>query len=225
MSWSSDASAAGAPSLGGVLGAVVDGQTYKNLLYLVLAFPLGLLYWSILTFGFVFGLFLTIFAVGIAILVATVAAARVLAQFERWLANRLLTVDLEEPDDRPPSEGTWSSVRAILDAPSTWRGIGFLTLKLWVGIFGLVLLASLVNVLDLLTAPIRYPYSVEFGTVNEQPVVWSIDTLPEAVLAVPLAVVAGIIVLNVANGFAYAAERMAAALLDRREGPGESSVE
>jgi len=204
------------------VGVVAAGQTYRNLLYLVLAFPLGFFYGMILGFGFVFGLVLSVVLVGVGILVGTVLLARVLGTFERWLANALLKLDLAEPQDRRESTSTLESIRAGLDAASTWRSLGFLTLKFWVGIVGLLVFIFLVSLFNLLTAPLRYPTTVEFGEVNGEPVTWTIDTLPEALLAVPLGILVALVVLHVSNGFAYATARMAEALLD---GERETMVE
>lgn len=204
----------GAGPLTRFLGVVTERQTYRNLLYLVLAFPLGFFYGMVLGFGFVFGLVLSVVIVGVGILLGTVLLARVLATFERWLANALLRLELSEPDDRPESENTLEKIKAALDAASTWRGLGFLTLKFWVGIVGLLVLIFLVSLFDLLTAPLRYPTTVEFGELNDEPVTWTIDTLPEALLAVPLGVLVVLVLLHVSNGFAYATARMAEALLD-----------
>lgn len=205
-------------SVSGVgLRVLVDAQTYKNLLYLLLAFPLGFLYGMTLGFGFVFGLIATVVVVGIGILIAVVIGSRLAAGLERWLANALLRTSLSPPDDRPDTGGVLATVKGYLDAPSTWRGLGFLSMKLWVGIVGLLLVFLLWNAVELMTAPLRYPVGIEFGTVNGEPVVWTIDVLPEAALAVPIGVVLGLVVLHLTNGIAYVVERMAVALLDGTE--------
>lgn len=197
-----------------VLAALTDRQTYKNVLYLVLAFPLGLLFTTVLVFGFVFGLLLTVVVVGVGVLIGTVVAARGLADVERRVANALLTVNLRDPADLREAEGALAEVRRYLEAPSTWRGLGFLVLKFWLGVVGLVLLAVLIGAGELLTAPLRYPLAVELGTLNGRPVAWVIDTALEAVLAVPVGALLALVALNLANGFAYVAQRMAIALLD-----------
>jgi len=202
------------PSAGDVLGVAIEAQTYRNLLYLVLAFPLGMIYFSTLLFGFIFGLLLSVAVVGVGILVATVLGARLLAQFERWLANALLPVDLREPTDVRPASGTIGSVRTRLDAPSTWRDLGFLALKFWVGILGILLFAFVLSAIELVTAPLRYPFAVELGTYNGEDVALSITSLPEALLAVPVGLLVGLVLLHLANGLAHLAGRMAVALLD-----------
>lgn len=201
-------------TVGDVLGVAVDGQTYRNLGYLLLAFPLGLLYVSAIGFGFVFGLLLAVVGVGLAIWLGVLVGATVAADLERTLANALLSVELSAPDDRAETGGTLTTVRSYVEAASTWRALGFLQLKFAFGLVGFLLLVFGLNAIQLLTAPLRYPYSVEFGTVNGQPVAWTVGSLPEALLAVPLGAVLGLLLLHVANGFAYVAGQAAVGLLD-----------
>ena len=206
VSWSSPAA---------FVGVVLRRQTYKNLLYLLVAFPLGIIYGSVLTIGLVFGLVFAVVLVGIVVLVGVVIAARGLAGIERWLANALLRVELRAPTDVDATgEGPIHSAKGYLDAPSTWRGLGFLSVKFWIGVVGLVLLVFLVRALELVLTPVRYPSTVEFGELNEQPLVWSIETLPEAGLAAVVGLVGGLVVIHLINGVGYVSEQIAGALLD-----------
>ncbi len=225
MSKTEDGGRTGRFSSHTVLGTVIDGQTYKNVLYLVLAFPLGFAYNLFFGFGFFFGAFLVVLGIGIVILIATIFGARYFVRFERWLANVLLRLDLHAPDDRPAADSSWQTIKGCIDAPSTWRGVGFLLMKFWLGIVGGLLFFILWNALELLTAPLRYPLLIEFGTVNDEPVGWTISTLPEAAIAVPIGIVLGIGVLYVSNGFAYVAERIAVALLGETNRSTEPATE
>ena len=199
--------------IGNVFAPVLEAQTYKNALYVLLAFPLALVYWPILFFGFTFGFLLLIVGIGVLILLGVVVGGRVAARFERWLANALLALEIRPPDDRPTAEGFWSTIKSYVDAPSTWRSLGFLLLKFWLGIVAVLVLFVLVTVLELLTAPLRYPLEIEFGTVNDQPIVWAIETLPETALALSLGLFLGIVLVHVTNGLAYVSGQVARALL------------
>lgn len=177
------------------LGSVIRPQTYRNLLYLLLAFPLGMLYFVALTTGLALGIGLVITLLGIPLLIAVVVGSRQLASFERGLANDLLGRTIQAPDDvyTGAEEDIWSQARARLLARSTWMGLCYLFVKLPIGIasFALVVTALTVS-FGLLTAPLTYS-RVEPGL---QLGVWTIDTFPEAIIAVPI----GIIVLG---GTAY----------------------
>lgn len=210
-----------------VFEAVRRRQTYKNLLYLLVAFPLALTYWTVVLFGFAFGIALSVVVVGFAVLFVTLVIVRYIAGFERRVANALLPVSVQDPEDRTTGETVLGTARGYLDAPSTWKGLGYVSVKFWLGIVGILLFVFLWTALELLTAVVRYPVEVEFGTVNDQPVAWAITSLPEALLAIPLGVVLGIVVLNVANGFAYVAGRIVSTLLGSEQSvaapTGESS--
>lgn len=216
-------------AVGAVTGLLASRQTYANLLYVVLSIPLGLAYSFVLFFGLVVGLLLTVVGVGIPILAATVLGARAVAGFERGLANALLDLDLEPAADvgQHTSEGPLASVGAYLDAASTWRSLGFVSIKVYVAIVAFVPVFLLATAWSLLLAPLRYPYAVELVTVNGEPVVWSIDAAPEAAAAVLAAVGLGVGALGLADVLAYVSRRIAVALLgepDSTDGAGSLST-
>ncbi|PSP17708.1 histidine kinase [Halobacteriales archaeon QH_10_67_13] len=196
-----------------LVGVVARPQTYKNLAYLLVTLPLAIVYASVLTVGFAFGLILSIVLVGLAVLLGIVIAARGLAGIERWLANALLSVELRTPDDVSAGDGPIESARRYLEAPSTWRGLGFLSVKFYVGIVGIILVVFLAETVQLLFAPLQYPARIEFGEVNDEPVAWTIQSLPESLLAAVVGLVGAIVVLHLINGFAYVVCRIAEALL------------
>ena len=202
------------PSAIPVVGVLVDGRTYVHLLYLLIAIPLGAVYSSLFSFGFAFGIAFSVVLVGLVILFATLVAARLAAGVERWLANRLLGTDLTRYDDLaddPP--GALAGVRKYVEAASTWRAVGFISLKFFVTVFAIIPLFALANGLSLLSAPIRYPYVATFGESNGEPITWAIGTLPESLLAVSVGLVGVLVALHVTNLVAYASRQMATALL------------
>ena len=204
-----------------VVGVVADGRTYRHLLYLLLAVPLGFVYSTLFTFGVAFGLVLSVALIGLVVLFATLIGARLAAGLERRLANALLGTHLVRPDDLADADGALAGVRKYVDAPSTWTGLGFLSLKFWVSLLAFVPLFLLASALPLVAAPLRYPYAADFGEVNGEPATWAIDTLPEALVALPLGVAGVVLALHLANLVAYVSRRMALALLGHSE-PSES---
>ncbi|GAB3674735.1 sensor domain-containing protein [Halopiger thermotolerans] len=206
----------GGSAVGTVLGVVADRQTYKNLCYLVLAAPLGMAYYGFVTMGLVVGALLSPIGIGLVVLFVTLLVVHLFAGLERWLANALLDLEVrtEAGPDAASVRGVRARIQGYLEAPSTWRGLGFLMVKFPLGIVAILLLIPLLTALSLVTAPLRYPYAPELVTVNDEPITWSIETLPEAVLAVAVAAVIGVLVLHLSNAFAYVARQMATALLD-----------
>ena len=84
-------------------GVIARRQTWLNLMYLVLAFPLGLAYFILLVVGLSVSISLVIIVVGIPILLGLILLWRVLGNLERV-------------------QGTWvAGARAAVLAPSVGR--------------------------------------------------------------------------------------------------------
>src|SRR3954469_19958578 len=130
-----------AASLGRFARVVTDPQSYRNLLYLALALPLGIAYVAILGAGLSAGAGLAVILVGLGILLATLFAIRGMAALERMLARRLLRVAIH-----PPIEGgidlAWRDrVPIWLRDPVTWKSLVYLLAKLPMGIVAGALVA------------------------------------------------------------------------------------
>jgi hypothetical protein len=200
-------------SLYDVVGVIAEVQTYKNLLYLLLAFPLGMTYFVLLTVGFSLGLALSVLVVGVGILLGTVISIRFVASFERWLANTLLGTDIAAPSDVAQSEGLVETAKSYLQASSTWKGLGFAFLKFWAGIASFVLLLVFLGVaVELLFLPLLPDGALNI-TVNNTEIASYFDTTAQRALAVPAGAVLFVIALNVLNAFARVNASIATSLL------------
>ncbi len=162
-------------------------QTYRNFLYLLVMFPLGVAYFVLLTVGTALGVGLTVVLVGVPLLIGVLLGSRYLCAFERELTNKLLKLNVQPPEDALTDEtALWPQIRARVVARSTWTGLVYLVLKLPLGIvvFGLLAVSLGVSV-GLLLAPFIYTVpstGIELG-------IWTIDTLAEAVIAVPIGII------------------------------------
>lgn len=183
MSLSDRQRTSGRSALARVFAPIIDPWTYRNLAYLVFAFPLGVLYSMVLGFGFVFGVGLSVLFVGVGLLIALVFVGRGFTAFERRLAGWLFGIEAESTPRSTESEPLRTTVRTALESERTWRGFGFRTLKLWFGVVGVVLLAAFLRALSMLPAIVRLPHEIEFGELNGEPPVWTIETVPEAAVA------------------------------------------
>lgn len=191
----------------------ISVRTYKRLLYLILAFPLGVGYGMFIGFGIVFGVGLSVVLIGLGILFVVLVCIRVITGFERWLANRLLDVDLDGPPGDPPN-GIRPTLEHFVGSAATWGGLGFLSLKFWLGLVGLMLLIGYANALSLLRAVLGRPHTVDFGEVNGEPVTWTIETVPETAVAIIIGATLLVVLGNLAALFGYVSERMATSLLE-----------
>lgn len=201
-------------------GVIAELRTWKNLAYLVLAFPLGLFYFVFLVVGLAVGVGLVIIWVGLPILAVTVLAWWAFAGFERWQATHLLDVPIT--GSPAPWEGHaswWQRVKRHLGDARTWKDLAFLFLKFPLGIVSLVLVTVAVAVpAGLIGAPFYYQYAtwttdkaelygINIGT-------WRVNTLAEALVLVPVGIVALFAMLHLMNLFAKFSGILAGALLD-----------
>ncbi|NHN59681.1 MULTISPECIES: sensor domain-containing protein [Halorussus] len=164
-------------ALRAVFGVPFRLQTYRNLLYLALAFPLGLLYFVFLSVGLSLGVALAVVVVGIPILLAVLAIATGIASVERELATLLLGVDIETPpDDEPWSVPTSAGsvlerARSLVTDLETWKALVYLGTKLFLGIASFVVVTTmLVTAVSLLAVPLVYDQpGVYVGVVTDAP--------------------------------------------------------
>lgn len=125
--------------LGSAVGVVVDGTTYRRLLYLALTFPLGLFYFVVLIVMYSLGTGLLVVLVGVPILIAALGTTIGLVAFERVLTSALLDVEYEEPTV-PDCDSVDEFVRGVVFRRRTVLGVGYLLGQFFVGVLSFVLL-------------------------------------------------------------------------------------
>jgi signal transduction histidine kinase len=185
-------------SLTRLVSVAWDPQSYRNLLYLVLALPLGIAYVAVLAVGLSAGAGLAVILVGLVLLLATVFALRAMAAVERMLARRLLRIAIH-----PPIEGgidpSWRQrVQIWLRDPVTWKSLVFLLGKLPMGIVAYALIALLgCTSLVLTLAPVLVAFTpvIFFG--------WEVDDPLTALAGVPPGLLLLIGSLHLFNGLAW----------------------
>jgi hypothetical protein len=182
----------------------IKAKTYLNLVYLILAFPLGLAYFIFSVVGIALGMPLTILFIGFFILAIVVLGWWVFASFERLLAIWLLQVDIgpmEKPGPRP--QDAWEKLVDLLTNPVTWKSLIYLILKFPLGIISLVTVVALVGIsMALLISPLTFwwlPTAIELTSE----ISWVIDTFMEAALAFVAGLLIAVVSLHLLNYLAY----------------------
>jgi hypothetical protein len=180
-------------------GVFAKSETYLNLLYLLLAFPLGLAYFIFLVTGLSLGVGLLILWVGFLILAGVLALCWPLTLFERQQAISLLRVDMP-PLSHPAQQPTGSVFQQIknhLSNPVTWKGIAFLFLKFPIGIACFVVTITLISLsFGLVFAPLVYPWAnINFGS-------YTIHSMPAALVACLVGLVLAPLSLHLFNWIA-----------------------
>lgn len=137
-------------------GVPVRKQTYSNLLYLLLAFPLGLAYFVFLVTGVSVGVALIVLVFGLPLLALTVVFATQLAAVERVLAETLLDVEIPQSTTDPEIGAFEWTKRLFLDV-ATWKGVVYLFSKFFFGLFAFIVIVVLGSIVaTLLFAPLHY---------------------------------------------------------------------
>jgi len=135
-----------------------DRQTYLRISYLLLAFPLGTLYFVVIITGFSTGVGLAIVIVGFPVLLATLLAWLLFGRIERELAIHLLGAEVR-PMSVADSVRRTARQRLLktLGDPVTWKSLVYLLLEFPFGIFSFTLAIVLITVsLSLILYPVWY---------------------------------------------------------------------
>jgi hypothetical protein len=202
-----------------IFAPFVQAQTYLNILYLLLAFPLGLFYFVFLITGLSVGISLVIVWVGILVLLVVFAAWWGLSAFERQLAIRLLGANIPPMTRQTePVEGIWPRFKAYLSNPVTWKGLAYLFAKFPLGLLSFVLVVTLVPLsLGLLAAPFVYPFIEVTGGV--------MMTFSEALLVGIIGFGLTVLSVHIFNWLAYASGWFAAVMLgDQKAAEGDTPI-
>lgn len=221
------------------LTAPLRPQTYRNLVYLLLAFPLGLAYFIVFSIGFSAGVGLLIVVVGIPILALLVGVALGIGSVERRATALFLDVEL---GGRPSASGetlrerVWSLGTDL----RTWLALVYLPAKFVLGTVALVVFfQALVTGGAFLFVPFYYEDpSLYVGVVRNRPVElhpvlhfgWNrllvtfepvitighreITTLSEALAVAAVGAVASLAGLNLLNALARVNAWLARTCLD-----------
>lgn len=198
-------------------GVVARGQTYRNTLYLLMSFPLGVFYFVFLVTGLALGFSLIIIWVGLLILAVVFATWYGLLAFERQIAITLLNEDIPPMLLEDASHLTLcQKFVAAVRSPVTWKGLAYLFAKFPLGIVSFALVIALLAAsAGLIVAPIYYPYI--HPQINLA-YAWVIDTPAEAAFACLLGVILATASMHVFNGLAWVSGRFARMMLGSSAG-------
>lgn len=143
---------------------LANPKLYSSLLYLALAFPLGLTYFIFLVVGFSVGLSLLKIWMGFIVLAFLFPLTWLIINFERIQTTHLLGISL--PENKPQTKETKSmivEIKNFLTDPTTWRGLLFIALKFPIGLVAFIaLVTGFAFVFACLFSPLMY----QFGTIN-----------------------------------------------------------
>ncbi len=155
---------------------MTDSRTYLRIFYLLLAFPLGTLYFTVIVTGLSAGLGMAIVMVGFLILILTLMVWLVFARIERTLAIHLLGAHVRPmfaPDPTPLS--AWPRLLRTLRDPVTWKSLAYLLIEFPFGVFTFSVGITLISIsLSLVLYPAIY---VVLTALYQQGVINSAGTM------------------------------------------------
>jgi hypothetical protein len=195
----------------------IQSQTYRNILYVLLAFPLGLFYFVFLVTGLSLGIGLAIILVGLFVLLAVLACWWAFAAFERQMAIGLLHENIP-PMVKPETKG-----KSLIDQfvglfgnPVTWKSLAYLLLKFPLGLLSFVVSVTLISMtVTLLAAPLTYrqfPLEIWYTWTN----VWRMDTIEQAIIEFLMGVVLLFVSMHIINFIAKVSGSFARVMLGSR---------
>lgn len=223
--------------LGRILRAPMRLQTYRNLCYLMMMFPLGFVYFMLLTVGLPTAIGLTIIIIGIPIFILLLALVIGLARFEQVLIRGLLRVDISTTAVESEHDH-WNRVKHLVTGLRTWKAVAYLLSEFFYGSVVIALIGSLVpTVGSFLLAPLYYKQApvIVYGPIPSDEFTleflfgwnnllvglattfqlgsWQIETLPGALLVTGLGIILLLVLFQLTNALARIWGRYARVML------------
>ena len=191
-----------------IFGTVLEGQTWRNLLYLFLSFPLGLVYFVVTITMLSVGIGTIVIVVGIPILIITFTLVRAFVAGERVLLWKLLGSFIPAPAPKQRPTSLIDRMMSYLGDAHLWKGLVYLLLHFPFGVASFALVMGLIPAsLGLLTMPLTYqlvPLTVGLERIT---------TFDQAVLCCSAGAILGLLSLHLLNLWAAFWKRVGTALL------------
>ncbi len=172
--------------------AVTDPATYRRLIYVVLALPLGQVWFVALVTVWSLCLGLAVTPLVIPLAIGLGALTRGFAAVEAEIARSLLGVDARAPGSPPRGLGFWGSARATFDA-GFWRAQAYLLIRWLTGItISAVVVSLLAAAVGMITAPIWLPFvqgGLQLGFWRPHTFAQSLALVPAGVVLLPAVIV------------------------------------
>ncbi len=191
------------------------------MLYLLIAFPLGLIYFIFIITGISLGLGLFITWFGIPILLGVMYVWLGFSYFERKLSSALLNIKIPYVYPKEIKAKTfWKKLKKRVVDSNTWKGFGYLMVKFPLGIFSFVVLVTLISVtLSLISTPFVY-YLTDIGVLSMELCSGSTWCLlynyPMAILASIVGIFMIFVSLAIFNGLAHVSGLLAKVMLEKK---------
>ncbi len=204
--------------MGRLLTPFARAETYRRLLFLVSALPLGVVSLVVLLTGWGVTIGLAITPLVVPLFLGLRFVVRQLAQVEAFLARELLAADVRLPS-QAGSGGFWRRLRHAFSDAAFWRQQAYLALRIVVGWpLAIVQLALVAAATWSIALPLTYRWQDDADVVGRD-----VDTLPEALAFVPAGLLALLATVHLARPLSALWEPIASGLLGSHATPVRSS--
>lgn len=151
------------------LGVPLRTQTYRNLLYLLLAFPLGILYFVLITVGISVGIAMLILVVGVFLLITFFGFFFLIANAERIFTNIVLGTAIQGRERKRDGLLREQAKDIVFDR-KTWTSIIYLPVKFVFGLVGFItIFVGFSTAIAMLMVPLYYDQpGVYVGVITER---------------------------------------------------------
>jgi len=126
-------------------GVIIRKQTYKNMLYLMLSFPLSIIYFVLTITGVSVGAGLIPVFLGIFILTGVLITIYCFFVIEQKLAQAFFKQEMASLTLRSSSGGFWKRIKAVLSDSLLWSGVFYFSIKLFLGTFSFSITTALLS--------------------------------------------------------------------------------
>ncbi len=198
------------PEIDRIFGVFLEKQTYRNLAYLLLSFPLGLVYFLVLVPTLAISVSLMFVFAGFPLLLGVLLFAEQLLGFERFLIRSMLRGDiLARRPTVPENRRLFARLGQRLAQGRTWRGLFYLLLRFAMGLASFVLVIVLIPVsLGLVLAPLLAALGVPIEITGIPT-----EILDQSLLCCSAGAVLALISAHILNGWTGLWKRIAISLV------------
>jgi hypothetical protein len=192
-----------------IFGPVIQRQTWINTLYLLISFPLGVVYFVALVTVFSTGLGLIAIFVGFFVIWFGFMMTDALAELERVVMNAMLgTAIPARPLANTVTGNVFRRMAAAVSRPGTFRRLIYLWVRFPMGIASFTLVCVFIPMsLAMLTAPLTYTF-IPFNIGSAR-----IETFDEAIYLCCFGAVMTLASVHVLNSWTSVCRRFGQAML------------
>jgi hypothetical protein len=203
-------------------GAIGKSKSYLNILYLLISFPLGLMYFIFIVTGISLGLGLFITWFGVPILVGVMYGWIRLANLERKISSALLGVKIPYvKSNQIKKKSFWEKLKKRIGDSNTWKDFVYLMIKFPLGIISFVILVTFISVsLSLIGTPFVYylhQIGVIGGTICSESYLCGLINYPTAIFTGLIGILMVFVSLAVFNSLAFVSGLLAREMLSRKK--------